>query len=289
LLQPLVERYPTSSQIQDLACEMLQESGASPAALVDRCARAAALPDVSASILLVTAQLHLAAGNPSAALPVLARAESKVSEPSAWVWLGQLQLAAGAISAAERAAAHAPQREAAQLRAGCSRTRRFVGFPKAGVAGDREASYVSSALAAHQDIDHHRLPEALKRAAQLALSFPDAPAAAIIECRAKSRGTTLASIQMSCTAAANADSEAFLPRYILGLVAGARHRWGEAEVAMRRALELDETTQEVWASLAAVQRSMRATAALRALEARYKARFGATLTPALFPEGWAAR
>jgi tetratricopeptide (TPR) repeat protein len=291
LLTPLIDRYPRSQQVQGLACALLEESGASPGSMREGCARAARLPDASAQVLLLTAQLQQGEGNSAEALPLLARAEGLVSpEPSAWLWLAQLQLAAGAISAAERAVARASgQKGAEQIAAACARTRWFVGFPKEPLPPEREAAYVATALAAHEQIDRRNPVGARERAAQLAKDFPGTPAAAVIECRARSRGKDVAAIRTACQAAADGAPGAFLPHYILGLVASAMARWTDADAAMRRALAIDGSTPEVWASLAAVQQRLRAADGLRDLKSRYRERFGATLAPALFPAGWAAR
>jgi predicted Zn-dependent protease len=290
-LMPLIDRYPRSDEVQGLACTLLQETGASQGSTLTGCARAAALPDAPPDVLLLTAQLQLGAGKPAEAMPLLSRAETKLKqEPAAWLWLAQLQLAAGSISAAERAVAHASGQKGAELIAAeCARTRRFVGLPKDPLSSERETAYVAAALAAHDRIDRRDLAGARERAAQLAQDFPGAPAAKIVECRALSRGKNIAAMQTACAAAAAGAPEAFLPQYILGLVASAKAKWTDADAALRRALEIDGGTREVWASLAAVQQRLHAAAALRDLRSKYQVRFGASLAPALFPAGWAAR
>ncbi len=291
LVEPLASRYPRSAAVQNLACTLEEESGRPQALQLAACGRAADLPGAPAHVLLVAAQLRLASQDPRGALPLLRRVEPILpADPKAWLWLAQLQLAAGALQAAERAAGHAPgEKGMDQVLAECARTRRFIGFPKEPLAADREAAYVAAALAAHEQIDLRKPQAALERAAQMAREFPGTPAAAVIECRARSRESALAPIDSACTAAARADPGAFLPRYILGLVAIARGRWAEADAALRRALEIDGSTPEVWASLAAVQERLRARSALRELKAAYAARFGRALVPALFPAGWIAR
>jgi predicted Zn-dependent protease len=290
-LMPLIDRYPRSDEVQGLACTLLQETGASQGSTLTGCARAAALPDAPPEVLLLTAQLQLGAGKPAEAMPLLSRVETKLKqEPAAWLWLAQLQLAAGSISAAERAVAHASGQKGAELIAAeCARTRRFVGLPKDPLSPERETAYVAAALAAHDRIDRRDLAGARQRAAQLAQDFPGAPAAKIVECRALSRGKDIAAMQTACAAAAAGAPEAFLPQYILGLVASAKAKWTDADAALRRALEIDGGTREVWASLAAVQQRLHAAAALRDLRSKYQVRFGASLAPALFPAGWAAR
>ncbi len=148
---------------------------------------------------------------------------------------------------------------------------------------------MTAALAAHERIDRRDLAGALERAGLLAKDFPGTPAAAVVECRARSRSREIAATRNACATAAEGAPGAFLPQYILGLVASAELRWGDADAAMRRALEIDGSTREIWASLAAVQQRLRAAAALRDLKAQYRVRFGATLAPALFPAGWTAR
>jgi hypothetical protein len=169
--------------------------------------------------------------------------------------------------------------------------RSFVGFPPDGAAlpAEREADYVAAALAAHQDINDRRADRALARARDLAKAFPGTPGAAVIECRARSRGKALGLTRTACATAAQAAPGAFFPQYILGLVAGAEAHWQEAEASMRRALEIDGGTREVWSSLAAVRIRLGDAAGLSDLRARYRSRFGAALVPRLWPAGWAAR
>lgn len=292
LLAPLVDRYPHAAAVQDLTCAALQGSGASRAALLTGCLRAARLPDASPQALLIAAQLQASGPTPADAVPLLARAEGRLpQQPGLWLWLAQLHFAAGAISAAERDLKNASaEKGAAAILQACERTRRFIGFPQETLPTDeREAAYVAAALAAHDRVDRRDLPGALLGAAQLAKDFPGTPAAAILECRASSRGKNKGKIEAACAAAAKGAPQAFLPQYILGLVASARSRWPDAETSLRHALSLDDTTPEVWASLAAVQEKLRAAAALRDLKALYRTRFGAALRPALFPAGWTAR
>lgn len=291
LLLPLVDRHPRAAAVQELACAALQESGAPRAALLTGCLRAAQLPDASVQAILLAAQLQVGGPTPADALPLLARAEPKLpAQPALWVWLAQLHFAAGAISAAERDLGHAPgEKSTAAIALACARTRRFVGLPEAPLPLEREAAYVAAALAAHDRVDRRDLEGALAGAAQLDQDFPGTPAAAIIDCRVRSRGGNKSAIEAACAAASRGAPAAFLPQYILGLVASARSRWPEADAALRRALLLDDTTPEVWASLAAVQERLRAAAALRELKARYQERFKMRLRPALFPAGWTAR
>ena len=291
ILVPLVDRHPQSTLVQDLTCATLQQSGAPQAALLTGCLRAAQLPGASAQVLLIAAQLQENSATPSDALPLLARAEAVLPpQPALWLWLAQLNFGAGAITAVERNLTHASgEKGRGAIAAACARTRRFVGFPAEPLPPGREAAYVAAALAAHDRVDRRDLAGALAAAAQLAKDFPGAPAAAIVECRATSRGRETSAIETACAAAARGAPQAFLPQYILGLVASARSRWPDAQAALLRALTLDDTTPEVWASLAAVQEKLRASAALRDLKAQYRTRFGAALRPALFPAGWAAR
>ena len=291
LLVPLVDRYPHAAQVQDLACTTLQESGAPRGAILTGSLRAAQLPDASAQVLLLTAQIQVSGATPADAVPLLARAEARLPpQPVVWLWLAQLHFAAGAISSAERDLTHAAgQKDAETVAAACAQTRRFVGFPEETLPPEREAAYLAAALAAHAQVDRRDLAGALAGAALLARDFPGTPAAAVIECRAKSRSRNTLAIEAACAAAARGAPAAFLPQYILGLVASARSRWAEADTALRRALALDDSTREVWASLAAVQERLRAAAALRDLKSRYRTHFGTALRPALFPAGWAAR
>jgi tetratricopeptide (TPR) repeat protein len=253
------------------------------------CRRAAALEDAPVQTLLLTAHLEIAAGNPAAAVPLLKRGEGKLTaDPTGWLWLAQLELSANMLTAAERAAAHASGKQAQAIAAESARTKSFIGFPPTPLA-QGEPGYVAAALAAHEQIEKGKLEAALGKAAELAKMFPGTPAKAVIECRVRSRGRSLAEIETACSEAARGAPGAFLPQYILGLVRSAQARWPEAEKSLSRAIEIDGSTREVWASLAAVQLKQHEVAAARASEANYKQRFGSALRPSLWPRGWAAR
>jgi predicted Zn-dependent protease len=285
LIAPLAARYPGTTNIQELACSIAQQAHKGE---LEACRRAARLDDASPQTLLATAHLEITAGTAADAVPLLTRAEPKLGkEPAAWLWLAQLQYSAGALSAAERAAAKAPGKNADLIAAETARTRSFIGFP-AQPLQEREAEYVTAALAAHEQIDKGQLQLAVAKALELSKKFPNAPAAAVVQCRVKSRGKSVAEIQQACGDAAKSAPNAFLPQYILGLAQSAQSRWADAEKSLSRAIEIDGSTREVWASLAAVQLKLNETAAARASQATYKERFGAALTPTLWPRGWAA-
>jgi predicted Zn-dependent protease len=285
LIAPLAVRYPQSGMVQELSCAIAQEAHKDELAA---CRRAARLDGASAQILLMTARLTMDAGDPAETLQLLARAEPKLgSEPSAWLWLAQLDLSAGALSAAERAAARAGTKEARAVAAESRRTQAFIGFPTERVANEPE--YVAAALSAHGEIEHGRLDRALAKADELAKAFPKTPAAAVVRCRVKSRGRSVKEIESACQEAAKAAPGAFLPQYILGLVHSARARWADAEASLRRAIEIDGSTREVWQSLAAVQLQRHEEEAARESREEYRQRFGSALTPTLWPRGWTAR
>ena len=280
LLAPLVEKYPQSDGVQSLACSL---------SIAQTCRRAAALPGAQAQLILYVARQLLDGDARAEAIPLLARAEEKIrAEPEAWLALAQLDFQAGLWSAAERAAAKAGS-GGRGIAAESARMRSFVGFPAQAMPAVREADYVRTALAAHDDIDQRRYDRALARASEMAAAFPGTPAPSVIECRARSRGRALALTRSACSAAAQAAPAAFYPQYILGLVASAESRWKDAGEAMRRAIEIDGGTPQVWASLAAVELRLGHSAAVRDLSLRYQARFREQLRPALWPAGWTAR
>ena len=293
LLQGIAERHPESDEVQDLACSIAQERGAPAQGVLAACRAAARLPGAPPEILLATAHVLLSEGQRAEAVPLLVRAEAKLgAAPEGWLYLGALELEAGACSAADRSAARAGSaRGAARIREGAARIRRQVGFPPQAEAltPERESEYVSSALAAHRQIDERKLEAARASAAALRKAFPGMPAAAVLECRISSRGRALEPIRAACSEAAAAAPEAFFPQYVTGLVASAEGRWPEAGAALQRAIRLDDSGPQVWQSLAAVARKLHDDAVLRDLQQRFRARFKAALRPALWPAGWAAR
>jgi predicted Zn-dependent protease len=292
-LKPLVQKYPYDLEVQTLACRLAQKRGARIDAVVNACRPAARLPDAPPHLLLTTAHALLSQGARTEAVPLLTRAEQKLGQhPEGWLYLAQLDFEAGACAAAERAAAHAKgQRGAERVGEECARMRHLVGYPPdaAALPTERESEYVSGALAAHRSIEDRKLDQARAAAALLRRAFPGTPAAGVIECRAASRGAALLPMKQVCAAVAGQAPDAFYPQYTLGLIASAERRWQDANAALERAVQLDDSAAPVWQSLAAVKQKMGDAAGLRDLQQRFLARFKATLRPLLWPAGWKAR
>ncbi len=251
LLQPIADRHPESDEVQDLSCSLAQERGASAQVLLSACKAAAKLPGAPAGILLATAHVMLSEGQRAEAVPLLSRAEAKLGpSPEGWLYLGALQLEAGACSSADRSAARAGSAKgAAQIREESARIRRQVGFPAQADAltPERESEYVAAALAAHKQIDERKLDAARASAAALRTAFPGMPAAAVVECRINSRGRALEPIRAACTEAATAAPSAFYPQYVIGLLASAEGRWPDAGAALQRAIQLDDSAPQILA------------------------------------------
>ena len=240
------------------------------------------------------AQVLLDRDDRAGAAVALARAESAFRErpapPELWLALAQGYGRAEICSAAERTAARARgQPGAKEITAECARVRRLAALPReAAVAPEREHEYVAAVLAAQGDVQAGRLDRARKAAKDLAAKFPAAPGAAVIDCVLHGRARAFPAARAACESAARAAPEAFLPRYFLGLIAGAERRFRDAQADLVRALELDDGTYEPWVSLAAVDESLGELAALEDLKARYRKRFGAELRPVLWPSTWTA-
>ena len=223
----------------------------------------------------------------------MARAEPKLgNDPLAFLYLAQLQFEAGACSAAERSAARARgQQGAERVAQECARLRHRVGFPAdpGAIPAEREAEYVTRALDAHRSLENRKIEEARVTAQALRASFPGTPAADVIDCRAASRGRAIEPIRSACAPVAQRAPDAFYPQYTLGLVASAERRWVEADAALQRAVQLDDSAPQVWQSLAAVKQKLGDTAGLRDLKRSFQIKFKGVLHPVLWPAGWAAR
>jgi len=294
LLAPLARRYPEDARVQAFSCSLAQAREPRSAATLAGCQAAARLPDAPAEIRLVLAQVLLDRDDRAGAAVALARAESTLHERSAppelWLALAQGYGRAEICSAVERTAARARgQPGAKEITAECARVRRLAALPReAAVAPEREHEYVAAVLAAQGDVQAGRLERARKGAKDLAAKFPAAPGAAVIHCVLQGRARAFPAARVACESAARAAPEAFLPRYFLGLIAGAERRFRDAQADLVRALELDDGTYEPWVSLAAVDESLGELAALEDLKARYRKRFGAELRPVLWPSTWTA-
>ena len=131
-----------------------------------------------------------------------------------------------------------------------------------------------------------RQADAVRSARSLEKTFPGAPGGAVIACLVDGRSKTTMAARKTCEAARDAAPEAFLPRYVLGLLDCAEGRLAEARLHLVTALELDDSTTNAWATLAAVHGKLGEDRAALDLAARYRKRFGAELKPAMWPSGW---
>src|SRR5436190_16689518 len=235
-LSPLIERYPSNGEVQNLACRLAQRRGAKLDALLSACRPAARLADAPIDILFVTAQGLLAREERIDAAPLLVRAEKKLgNDGMAFLYLAQLQFEAGDCTGAERSAAKARgQRGAERVAQECARLRHRVGFPanRAALPAEREGEYVVRALDAHRILEQRKPEEARVAAQALRASFPGTPAAGVIDCRAASRGSALAPIRAACAPVAQQAPDAFYPQYTLGLVFSVERRWTDAHAAL---------------------------------------------------------
>ncbi|TMB25999.1 MAG: hypothetical protein E6J62_07715 [Deltaproteobacteria bacterium] len=176
--------------------------------------------------------------------------------------------------------------ESSQILADCKRLRRLVALPARGIPLDREHEYVSAFERARQEALSGRHEEALREADALQKTFPGTPGAAVIACLVDGRQKPPGVARKACESARSAAPEAFLPRYVLGLLRFAEGRIAEARAELESALDLEDSTTSAWSSLAAVYEKLGDQASAKDLAARYRARFGSDLQPALWPAGW---
>jgi hypothetical protein len=250
------------------AAAQLLEAPATPAA-------AAPPPADGQASLLLQGRQELERGDTAAALQTLARAESGMSAASAaadWITLAQLHARAQGCSTAERAADHASTHPAAAVVVSdCKRLRSWIGLARdASVAEEREPAYAAAMQAALAQGD---VKGAEAAAAALEQDYPSAAGAALVRCHAAARWQT-ARAKKPCRAAAQSAPEAVFPQYVLGRLAAADGRLSQARQALEKALSLDDSAADVWLSLGAVLFRSRDSAALGALKARYRERFG---------------
>jgi predicted Zn-dependent protease len=291
LLAPVARAHPRNARVQQLACYLAVRQRPRATETARACQKAAVLPGASTEAVLLAAQSALATGDRKAAIAHLSRVETKLladGKPmSSWVWAAQIYDGASTCSGAERALSHAPDAPVApQILADCKRLRRLVALPATGVPVEREHEYVSVFQRAEQEALRGRSTEAMRSAHVLHESFPGTPGGAVLSCLVDGRTKPVEAARKSCEAARSAAPEAFLPRYVLGLLACAEGRYGDARVELKAALDIEDSTTTAWASLAAVHGKLGEDAAAADLAKRYRARFGDRLRPALWPSGW---
>lgn len=227
---------------------------------------------------------------PDEAVTFLLDAEQQLSAGPAnaqsWLELAATFERAQVCSGAERAARRAGDLGESVL-ASCITLRRRVSL-KAGersVPERREHRYVAAFEQARQQLDRGRLDAAVALAEDLGRRFPGSPAPSVLTCFARTRQGSRGAAREACTQACAAVPEAFAPRYLLGLVEAAEQRWELARSHFERALALDDTPYDAWASLLALHEKTKDRSAAAALREKHLQRFGAPVSPVLLPAG----
>jgi len=288
LLVPIAEAHPRNARVRQLACYLSMRRRPRATETARACREAAALPDSSAEANLLAAQSALATGDRSSAVGWLSQAEARLQTggtPASWLWAARLYDGASTCSGAERALTHVASADAAPIVADCKRLKRLVPLPP-GIPIEREHEYVTAFQKAEREALRGHGANALREADALRKSFPGAPGASVITCLVESQKKPAAVARKSCESARSAAPEAFLPHYVLGLLRFADGQIAEARAELKQALDLEDSTASAWSSLAAVYRKLGDEASVKDLAARYRARFGGDLQPALWPAGW---
>lgn len=262
-------------------CALAYARARRASATVETCRAAAAVPGADLELVLLVPELLMERRDRTGAFRATADAEAVVAarqgDLRSWLHLAQLYAAVDACSGAERAVSRLPATHAGgkQILADCTRTRRWAGFRRghAGVPPDREPEYVALLSQARRDVEAKNFSRARSRARELAKGFPDSAGAQIISCFVEGRAKAFTRARPVCAAAAAADDEAIIPQEILGAIAAEEGHLDEARERLRRALDLDDSSGEVWIGLATVEKRRGDAASLAALKRRYRDRF----------------
>jgi tetratricopeptide (TPR) repeat protein len=283
-LAPLAARRLEDPAVQELACDLVSRLAPRARETLATCTRAAELPGARPEALLSLARVQIGRGQTGAAVAALATAEKGLSlsepPPRTWLELSHLYDRARTCTGAERAAGKAGADALAQaVVADCARLRRLVALPRGtrGLPEEREHEYVAAVLEAQRDAAAMRLDRARATGRRLAKAFPGTPGPALVDCLVQGYGAEFARAKVACAAAARAAPEAFAPPYLLGWIANGERRWAAARTHLRRALELDDATADVWVQLAVACEEPGLEKELAALRGRYRARFGVEL------------
>lgn len=254
-------------------------------ATIEACRAAAALPGADLELVLLVPALLVERKDRAGAFRATSEAEAVVAarrgDARAWLRVAQLYATIDACSRAELAASRLPATHPAgkQILADCTRTRRWAGFRGAlgGLPHEREPEYVALAAQARADVQSKNYARARVRAKELAEAFPGSAGPQLISCLVEGRAKAYARAKPACAAAAEVDDETIIPQQILGLIAADEGRLDEARERLRRAVELGDPSDEVWARLASIEKRRGDAAALAELKQRYRDRFGLEL------------
>jgi tetratricopeptide (TPR) repeat protein len=207
--------------------------------------------------------------------PVIERAGKRQTGPKTWAHLGGLASAAGALTAAEDAAARGGgHAELAKLSTDVANLRQQVCLPretaKSGVAPEDEPVYVAGYWDAARAIASQDLPTARERLRSFQERHPDAGGADLLGCDLELRARRLPAAKQRCEAAVTKCRHSARAHYLMGMVAANSGKQAAAEVILQKAITIDPTDEGPWLLLARIYRSRHAKQQLADLAARHQ-------------------
>jgi tetratricopeptide (TPR) repeat protein len=211
--------------------------------------------------------------------PVIQRAAERGKKVGGdtWLRLADLAAAAGALTAADQAAAHAGEHDPGVLKLGAQieSTRHRIALPldsaSRGVPPEREPAYVAGFRAVADVIATAPIAEARARLRGFADAFPGAPGADVLGCDLELKARRVAEATKSCEAALDKFKGATRALYLLGEIAAATHKPAAAERHMRQAIAMDPSDANPWRALAHLFRETRDRRRLAALAEEHQA------------------
>lgn len=274
-LEPLLVK--ADPLVLELACVIDLQLDAATA--VPSCERAAQKEEPDAVLRLATAQL--AAKTPVPARENLLKAHRLATDTTTkatWLHLAQLSQGALCLGLVERAATRAaPSDEATTLLDWASSTRRWMGLRGDVQGSPCEAVFLETFQTGEAALREKRFAVATQASAKLRALSPKSSGARALDCEQALLTGQVPYAQRLCEAALHDDPEQALAHYLLSLIAGAFGNPKQAVLHLSKVVELTPTFRDAWVRLGAAHRKAKNTAAVEALDAKYRARFAQPL------------
>lgn len=140
-----------------------------------------------------------------------------------------------------------------------------------------EAAFLATFQTGEAALREKRFAVATQASAKLRALSPKSSGARALDCEQALLTGQVPYAQRLCEAALHDDPEQALAHYLLSLIADAFGNPKQAVLHLSKVVELTPTFRDAWVRLGAAHRKAKNTAAVEALDAKYRARFAQPL------------
>lgn len=273
-LKPVLEFQPELVTMQELACELWARKSAAAPETMAQCQKAGELPGAGPISWLHLAKAQLANGKGSEIVTSLGKARLAFdshpeSPPFVWGVFADLALEQRALTWAETAASHLDAEDAAAVRAGAAKHRRWLGLPAGAVAAELEGPLAKRLAETNKAINLDELKKAAELLTKLEAEQPKLAGTLAARCSLDAANKKKDAARKACAEAVKAQPD----NVVALLVTSELAKPADAIAALSTIVEVDPGHDLAYRRLAELYRKRNDKPALQKLEERYQAQF----------------